>query len=389
MAFSETASKPLRYGIALLFVVAALTLRLGLDPVLGKSEEFLVLTLGILAASHFGGRGPGLLASLLSVVLAGFFFVDPRYSLAIANRRDAASLVVLLITGVVIALSVGRPRRTGAPVRTRPPGMLHAAVLRRSALLAVTFVLLAAMTRLLYVDFQAARDRQHWVEHTYQVLTGIQAVIVDLEHAEGAERGYLLTGDASYLAPFQSALRGEIADRLALRRITADNPVQGPRLDSVDRLAELRAAQFKDAIEIRQNLGAEAAAGRIGTNRGEQIMDECRAALNALKEEERGLLAKRSTAVEELARRTRWVLGLGSGSLLLLLVIAGAVIERDIQERDAGRLVLKASEERLRLALGSADAGIWEWDLDTNRNVWSDELWKLYGLQPGQLRPIV
>ena len=368
-------------------MVAALTLRLGLDPVLGKSEEFLVLTLGILAASHFGGRGPGLLASLLSVVLAGFFFVDPRYSLAIANRRDAASLVVLLITGVVIALSVGRPRRTGAPVRTRPPGMLHAAVLRRSALLAVTFVLLAAMTRLLYVDFQAARDRQHWVEHTYQVLTGIQAVIVDLEHAEGAERGYLLTGDASYLAPFQSALRGEIADRLALRRITADNPVQGPRLDSVDRLAELRAAQFKDAIEIRQNLGAEAAAGRIGTNRGEQIMDECRAALNALKEEERGLLAKRSTAVEEVARRTRWVLGLGSGSLLVLLVIAGAVIERDIQERDAGRLVLKASEERLRLALGSADAGIWEWDLDTNRNVWSDELWKLYGLQPGSCAP--
>ena len=387
MAFSDTASKPLRYGIALLAVVAALTLRLGLDPVLGKSDELLALTLGILAASHFGGRGPGLLASLLSMALAAFFFVDPRYSLAIANRRDAAALVVLLIAGVVIALSVGRPRRTGAPVGKLPLGMFHAAVLRRSALLAVAFVLLVAMTRLLYADFQAARDRQQWVEHTYQVLTGIQAVIVDLEHAEGAERGYLLTGDPSYLTPFRSALRGEIADRLALRRLTADNPAQTPRLDAVDRLAEIRAAQFQEAIEIRQNLGAEAAAARISTNRGEQIMDECRAALNALEEEERGLLVKRSAAVEELARRTRWVLGLGSGSLLLLLVIAGTVIERDIQERDAARLVLKASEERLRLALGSADAGIWEWDLETNRNVWSEELWKLYGLEPDSCAP--
>jgi PAS domain S-box-containing protein len=382
LPFSDTASKPVRYGIALLSVVAALTLRLALDPVLGRSEEFLVLTLGILAAAHFGGRGPGLLASLVSVILAVFFFVEPRYSLSIANRRDAGSLMVLLVAGVVITLVAGRARGTDAPGRKGRQGMLHAAVFRRSALLGTTFVLLAALTRLLYGDFQAARDRQHLVEHTYQVLTEIQLLIADLEHAESAERGYLITGDANYLSPLESALRAETADRLSLHHLTADNPAQGPRVDTVDRLAEARSSQFREAIRIRQLRGAEAAAEQVSTNKGEQIMDECRAALHTVEEEERGLLAKRSAAAEELARRTRWVLGLGSGSLLLLLVIAAAVIERDIQDRDAARLVLKASEERLRLALGSADAGIWEWDLRTNHNVWSEELWKLYGLAP-------
>jgi PAS domain S-box-containing protein len=43
---------------------------------------------------------------------------------------------------------------------------------------------------------------------------------------------------------------------------------------------------------------------------------------------------------------------------------------------------LRASEARLRLAQVAAKAGAWEWDIQTNGNFWSDELWKLYGLEP-------
>jgi PAS domain S-box-containing protein len=43
---------------------------------------------------------------------------------------------------------------------------------------------------------------------------------------------------------------------------------------------------------------------------------------------------------------------------------------------------LRQSEERLRLAQEAAHAGTWEWDLSTNENIWSDELWKLYGVNP-------
>jgi PAS domain S-box-containing protein len=42
---------------------------------------------------------------------------------------------------------------------------------------------------------------------------------------------------------------------------------------------------------------------------------------------------------------------------------------------------LRESEARLRLAQDAANAGTWEWDLRTNQNFWSDELWKLYGLE--------
>ena len=40
------------------------------------------------------------------------------------------------------------------------------------------------------------------------------------------------------------------------------------------------------------------------------------------------------------------------------------------------------TEEGLRMALAAAQAGIWEWHLDSNLNVWSAEVWALYGLSP-------
>jgi len=42
----------------------------------------------------------------------------------------------------------------------------------------------------------------------------------------------------------------------------------------------------------------------------------------------------------------------------------------------------KLSKERLQQTLAAANAGIWEWDLKTNKNIWSDELWRLYCLDP-------
>jgi PAS domain S-box-containing protein len=41
----------------------------------------------------------------------------------------------------------------------------------------------------------------------------------------------------------------------------------------------------------------------------------------------------------------------------------------------------RESDQRLRQALDYADAGTWEWDLATNKNIWSDNLWTMYGLK--------
>jgi len=62
-------------------------------------------------------------------------------------------------------------------------------------------------------------------------------------------------------------------------------------------------------------------------------------------------------------------------------------ISRDISERRKTEDALRRSEANLRLAMDAAMAGIWEWDVQTNKNIWSDELWKVYGMEPFSCEP--
>jgi PAS domain S-box-containing protein len=54
----------------------------------------------------------------------------------------------------------------------------------------------------------------------------------------------------------------------------------------------------------------------------------------------------------------------------------------DITERKQIELELIENRKRLSQALEAARAGVWEWNMVTGENIWSDEIWSLYGLSP-------
>jgi|GEM_PF-1098635 len=65
--------------------------------------------------------------------------------------------------------------------------------------------------------------------------------------------------------------------------------------------------------------------------------------------------------------------------------IEGAlIILRDITELKESYRTLEESEKMLRKSQQIARLGSWHWDLSTNNVLWSDELYRLYGLSPGE-----
>jgi PAS domain S-box-containing protein len=65
--------------------------------------------------------------------------------------------------------------------------------------------------------------------------------------------------------------------------------------------------------------------------------------------------------------------------------LALAIVEAFMRKR--AEKALFSTMEYLHLAHDVAKSGIWEWDLKTNENIWSEELWKLYGLKPHSVQP--
>lgn len=59
----------------------------------------------------------------------------------------------------------------------------------------------------------------------------------------------------------------------------------------------------------------------------------------------------------------------------------------NITDRKRAEEALRDREQQLKLALQAAKAGAWTWKLATNRLYWSDEYYRVFGLEPGSVEP--
>ncbi|MEU4238556.1 CHASE3 domain-containing protein [Actinoplanes sp. NPDC026619] len=97
------------------------------------------------------------------------------------------------------------------------------------------------------------------MEHTYLVLCRIADVSVALKDAETGQRGFLITGEDSYLAPYTAAQTNVATAQQTLRTLTADNAAQQARLDELAPLIESKFAELKETIDLRAGSGGFAA----------------------------------------------------------------------------------------------------------------------------------
>jgi PAS domain S-box-containing protein len=107
------------YGVAVAAVVLALLLRLGVTPWLGPTTQYLTFFPAVLAASWFGGFGPGAAAAALSTI-ASFIWFLPRTGLLVASQ-ELNGLVMFAIISVGIAYLGGLMRK--AQVAERRSGL--------------------------------------------------------------------------------------------------------------------------------------------------------------------------------------------------------------------------------------------------------------------------
>jgi CHASE3 domain sensor protein len=78
-------------------------------------------------------------------------------------------------------------------------------------------------------------------------LEELDTLQLNLTDAETGQRGFIITGDASYLDPYTDALGHVQQSEKSLRELTSDNPVQQT---SVDRLEPMVASKLTELHEL-------------------------------------------------------------------------------------------------------------------------------------------
>src|SRR4030095_9976985 len=102
-ASSPDRSSLARYSVAIGATLAMTLIRWLLDPLLGKDQPLLLFTLGITLAGWWGGLGPALLATALSLLIGTWAFVEPYYTFHIQSTPDVTRVVLLTVIGIAIS----------------------------------------------------------------------------------------------------------------------------------------------------------------------------------------------------------------------------------------------------------------------------------------------
>jgi len=175
----------------------------------------------------------------------------------------------------------------------------------------------------------------HWVEHTHEVLEGLEGTLSDLLDAETGQRGYILTGDEHYLEPYQTGIKAVHQKIGDIRVLVKDNPEQERRLDSLEPLIEAKLGTLKATIEMRKDetKGFEAALQFMKTNKGKKEMEDVRKAVADMENVERELLKERSEDAQDSASNAFHTILIGAACSFVVLSFAGFVITQNIASR--------------------------------------------------------
>lgn len=205
-------------------------------------------------------------------------------------------------------------------------------------------------------------ETNRWVNHTHEVLEELDLVLLSTVNTETGARGFLITGEPTYLEPYTSG-KLEIGMHLRkLKELTSDNPAQQANIGKIGSIIDTRMVALAEVVETRQRSDMNLAEIREVTisSRGKEFQDEIRRLIEEAQGVERGLLADRISASEKEADDFKTLfIGLLAVIALVLVVVYVIILlnlralRKAQDESDRKNWTLTGSGELVRAMQGN------------------------------------
>jgi signal transduction histidine kinase len=205
-------------------------------------------------------------------------------------------------------------------------------------LIGLFFLASAGQTRL-----NAANERVHASQLRQQALIEFAALVTN---AESAQRGYLLTGEGSYLQPYGEAVSkiGTALDRLHESYGTDGN---GAMFQKLSLLTGKKLGELADSVALYKKRTSSFAVNAVGTDVGKRTMDEIVGIVSGMQADEATELERATSQWRRDFRFWRWVAAIGVVFNIALVVLTAFLVLADMRRRS--RLNNNLRDQKLEL----------------------------------------
>ncbi len=176
-------------------------------------------------------------------------------------------------------------------------------------------------------------ESHHGAAHAAEALGAIEATFSALKDAEIRARGYVITGETSYLNPYQAALIVVGDDLQSVRQLTAGNRRQQDRLRKLEPLIAQKIGQLQQAIDSRKQEAHSGAEQGVVELQGQKLMDNIREVIDEMKTQQQEVLKQRNAAARASARLTPFITTFGAALTLWLVALAALLLHRRATEQ--------------------------------------------------------
>ena len=210
---------------------------------------------------------------------------------------------------------------------------------------AVIVIILGALS---YGGLRRTIRMRQLVAHTQSVLQTSTSLLTAVLDAETGERGYLLTRDTTFLAPYQGALPRIDSLLAQLRDLTREFPAQQARLDTLSVRAHERVGALANAIEDMRTGMTDTAIGVVAHGPGKRLMDDARRLVADIDGSEEELLLARQRDEGRASYILSGLLILGTLVASLLALLVNRNFDRALSDRREALNDSRSANERLQ-----------------------------------------
>lgn len=194
-------------------------------------------------------------------------------------------------------------------------------------------LLVGVVLTLIYSLYQQASVAKNQRTSTHMVIGTAQALLSAMTEAETGQRGYLLTGNDSFLQSYLAVSRECEHKLTGLTQLAQSIPGQQQSLTRLRQLAQARLAILEDSIVRYRSGDMDGAIAVVKQARGKTLMDDFHLEMSRLIKLEEGILAEHEAVFDEKFRTLLALIGLLSGLAVLIALSVAYLIYRTSRQR--------------------------------------------------------
>ena len=336
----------IRYLFALVLVAIAIPLRQWLVSSYGPIPTFITFFPAVVLVAIIGGGGPGIIASLLSVLAADYWFIPPYGSFAINSPNDAIALGIFGSTSMFLSVFAERLHRARLTEAVSLMQEQELAILDMGNILTLDMdyrIVRWSQGCARMYGFNAQESIGHPVDELLQTHISkpqehIQRTLLECGYWEGEITRRSKRGTVLFLTILLALRRDAQGKPLAILEVSTDLTTQ-------------------KNVEIA--LQANETQLRIANDDLQEVYEQLQAQSEELQ-----------TQSEELQAQTEELLAQNHELTTLW------------DETSRTKEALIKTQERLMLALSSSKMATFEWDIVNDKRYWDDNVHRLLMTNP-------